>query len=430
MVKKTWWTAWLLATTLLLLSVSSVYAATSTMNAGFKIWPTKTTTEVNKVWTISFNAQLLSTSVNSNTVYVTDSKQSKVSTTTKLSPDGLTVTVTPSKAYAAGDYNLYITNGLTSWASVQLSEMIIVPFTVIVPSTYPGSVSLVVTVTDDFKAVYASDLSGALSLKGLSGISLAPSSRDLLTGKYTFNIYADDDYSLNLFSVSNGVINTKSIKLPTIKLPIIKLPLTGSTTPMVKTAKLVISSKAGVDSGKSGAIGGNILPVKWGVPVTISNATSTWTTRTDIDGNFMVFLPTGSYQLDVDGTNDQSMKHRYKLMVAAGQMASPVDTINVEEPINKLGLKLDLPIVDSGTGALSGIDATTKQVSGGVNLDAVVYIFDTASTAPVLVITAKPDKNGDFVAQLPSALKGKKLQIKVIDSAENVYTLDMASAVS
>lgn len=252
MVKKTWWIAWLLATTLLLLSVSSVFAATST--TGFTIWPAKTTTEVNKVWTIAFNAPLLSTSVNSNTVYVTDSKQTKVATTIKLSPDGLSVTVTSSKAYTAGDYNLYITNGLTSWASVQLSEMIIVPFTVIVPSTYTSSVSLVVTVTDDFKAVYASDLSGALSLEGHSGNRLAPFSKDLLTGKYTFNIYADDDYSLNLFSVANGVINTRSIKLPTIKLPIIKLPIiklpsTGSITPTVKTANLVISSKAGVYGG-------------------------------------------------------------------------------------------------------------------------------------------------------------------------------------
>lgn len=429
MVKKTWWIAWLLATTLLLLSVSSTYAATSTTNTGFKIWPAKTTTEVNKVWTISFNAQLLSTSVNSNTVYVTDSKQTKVLTTTKLSPDGLSVTVTPSKAYAAGDYNLYITNGLSSWASGQLSEMIIVPFTVVVPSTYTSSVNLVVTVTDDFKAIYATDLSGAIALEGKSGNRLAPFSKDLLTGKYTFNVYTDDDYSLNLFSVSNGMINTQSTKLPTIKLPIIKLPSTGLITPTVKTANLVISSKAGVDGSKSGAIGGSIVPVKWGVPVKVSNATTTWTTKTDIDGNFTVYLPTGSYQLDVDGENAQFKKHRYKLTVTVGQMASPLNAIYVEEPINKLGLTLAQPISDGGSDDLSGIEVGTKQIVGRVNIDAVVYIYDTVPATPVLIITAKPDKNGDFVAKLPSTLKGKKLQIKVIDSAENSYTLDMDSAI-
>lgn len=148
--------------------------------------------------------------MNSNTVYVTDSKQTKVATTIKLSPDGLSATVTPSKAYTAGDYNIYITNGLMSWVGGQLSEMIIVPFTVIVPSIYTSSVSLVVTVTDDFKTVYGSDLSGNLSLVGQSGNRLGPSSRDLSTGKYTFSIYADDDYSLNLVYASNGVINTRS----------------------------------------------------------------------------------------------------------------------------------------------------------------------------------------------------------------------------
>ena len=117
-VKKTWWIAWLLATLLLLLSVSSVCAATST--TGFTIWPSKTTTDVYKVWTISFNNSLLSTSLNSNTIYVTDSKQKKVATTNKISSDGVSITVTPSKAYTAGDYNLYITNGVMSQDGVKL----------------------------------------------------------------------------------------------------------------------------------------------------------------------------------------------------------------------------------------------------------------------------------------------------------------------
>ena len=438
MAKKTWWIAWLLATTLLFLSVSSVAAATSTPNTGFKIWPAKTTTEVNKVWTISFSAPLLSTSVNSNTVYVTDSKQIKVATTIKLSPNGLSVTVTPSKAYSGGDYNLYITNGLTSWASVQLSEMIIVPFTVIVPSTYTTSVNLVVTVTDDFKVVYASDLSGALSLQGLSGNRLAPFSKDMVTGKYTFCIYADDDYSLNLFSVSNGVINTRSIKLPTIKVPVIILPTTGtttSTTATVKTASLVISSKAGVDGGKSGSIGGStnggsLTLETWGVPVKVSNTTTTWTTTTDINGEFKVYLPTGIYTLVVDGNGPQYKKHSYKLTVTAGQMATPLETINIEDPINKLGLQLNAPVVDLGLGVLSGVDATTGQINGSINSDATVNIYDTVPTTPVLVVTARPDRNGNFVAVLPRTLVGKKLQIKVIDAAENVYLLDMASTVS
>ena len=129
-VKKTWWVAMLLATLMLLLPVSSVFAATST--TGFTTWPAKTTTEVNKVWTISFNSPLLSTSVNSNTIYVKNSKQVKIATTIKLSNGGFSAVVTPARAYTAGDYSLYITNGITSQTRGKLIEQIIVPFTVVV----------------------------------------------------------------------------------------------------------------------------------------------------------------------------------------------------------------------------------------------------------------------------------------------------------
>lgn len=436
MVKKPWWIAGLLATALLLLSVSSVFGATST--AGLTIWPPKTTTEVNKVWTIAFDAPLLSTSVNANTVYVTDSKQTKVATTIILSSDGLSVTVTPSKAYAGGDYSLYITQGVTSWSGAQLTETIIIPFSVIVASTYTSSVSLVVTVTDDFKVPYPSDLSGALVLEGLSGNRLGPFSKDLGTGKYTFLIYADGDYSLNFFSVSNGIVNTQSIKLPTIKVPIIKLPVTGTTKATVKTANLIISSKAGVDGGKSGSIGGSttgstsgggLTLEAWGIPVKVSNTTTTWTTTTDVNGEFKVYLPTGSYTLVVDGNGAQYQKHSYKLTVTAGQMATPLETINLEVPLGTLGLMLDAPVLDEGSGVLSGIDTTTKQIVGSVNFDAVVEVYDTAPAIPIKIVTAKPDKTGKFTAKLPSALIGKKIRLKVINSAGNVYMLDMASAI-
>lgn len=444
MVKKTWWIAFLLATTVMFLSVSSVFAASNT-KTGINIWPAKTTNEVNKVWTISFNSPLLSTSVIGDNVYVTNSKQSKVATTIILSADGLTVTVTPSKAYTAGDYNLYITTGLTSWDNVQHSEIVIIPFTVIVPTppkaptsvavpvTYKSSVNYVVTVKDDLNAIYTEDISGLLSLEGSSGNRLGPASKDLLTGKYTFNIYTDDTYSLNRLSVSEGVISTYLSKPSKITVPVIKVPTTGLTEtpkPTVMNVNLVISTKEGVAGSKSGSIGGKIKPEQYGVPVTVSNATATWTTRTNIDGNFLFYLPTGIYKVEVDGYDAQYKKHSYKLTVTAGQMASLVDRINVKELIGTLGLMLDSPLVDSGTGALSGIDSTTKQIVGSVNPDAVVEIYDTAPAIPTKITTVRPNKDGKFVAKLPSSMVGKKLQIKVIDSAENVYTLEMTSTVS
>ncbi|KUO70087.1 MAG: hypothetical protein APF81_00105 [Desulfosporosinus sp. BRH_c37] len=439
MVNKTWWLTWFLVTILFSFSTVSVSAATPTK--GFKIWPAKTTTEVNKVWTIDFNNPLSSKSINESTIFVTDSKQKKVSTTKKLSTDGLTVTVTPSKAYEAGDYNLYITNEVTSVTDVKHDEFIIIPFTVQVTSRGMSSATLVVTVTKDSKDTVG-DLSGVLSLEDPSGTRLSAISKDIDAGKYTFYIYDDGDYSLKYFNVENSVcvingtnvensvINTQSIKLPTIKLPVIKEGIiTITPTVTTKTASLTLATKEGVVARKSGSIGGQISIEQYGVPITVSNKTSTWTTRTDMNGNFVVYLPTGSYQLDIDGIDTQYKKHSYKLTVAAGQMASPQDIVNVEETIGTLGLKLDAPVYDFESALLGGISSTTKQISGSVNADAVVEIYDIAPATPKLIVTSKPDKEGKFVAKL-SNLSGKKLQLKVIDSAKNVYILSMISVIT
>ncbi|MFZ3101225.1 MAG: hypothetical protein WA131_10590 [Desulfitobacteriaceae bacterium] len=152
MVKKTWWVAVLFVSIMLLSSVSSVVAATS--NLDFTTWPAKTTTDVNKVWTISFTVPLLSTSVNNNTIYVLDSKLAKIATTVKLSADALSAVVIPAVAYTAGDYSLYITNGITSQTRVKLVEQIMVPFTVVV--TPPTTVNYILDVQSTFNSLITS----------------------------------------------------------------------------------------------------------------------------------------------------------------------------------------------------------------------------------------------------------------------------------
>ena len=189
MVKKTWWVALLLATIMLLLPVSSVFAAESTTS--FTTWPGKTTTEVKKVWNITFNSALARASVNSNTIYVMNSKQAKVVTTVGLSTNSLIATITPTSAYAAGDYKLYITEGITSLANKKLAEQIIVPFTVVVDT--PVSPTYILNVESNSNS-YVTELN----------VQAAPDVYRVNVNKVKMQYMGDDMYNTGVFGLKAG----------------------------------------------------------------------------------------------------------------------------------------------------------------------------------------------------------------------------------
>lgn len=187
MIKNTWWVALLLVTIMLLLPASSVSAATST--AGFTTWSAQTTNDVKKVWTISFKSPFLNTSVTSNTIYVKDSKQVKIAATIKPSTDGLSATVTATKAYTAGDYNLYVTDGITSRSGVKLGEQIILPFTVIVtPAVTP-----IVDVQSVFNA-FVTDLT----------VTTTPNVCKVNVNNITMRYAGDNTYNTGLYGLKQG----------------------------------------------------------------------------------------------------------------------------------------------------------------------------------------------------------------------------------
>lgn len=189
MVKKTWWVALLLATIMFLLPVSNVFAAGSV--TGFTTWPVKTTTEVKKVWSVTFNYVLARASVNSSNIYVMNSKQAKVATTIGLSTDGLTAKVTPLQGYADGDYNLYITNGITSLSGKKLAEQIIVPFTVDVPTL--GSSNYILDVQSNSNS-YVTELT----------VQTAPDVYKVNVNKMKMQYLGDNIYDSGLFGLDGG----------------------------------------------------------------------------------------------------------------------------------------------------------------------------------------------------------------------------------
>jgi len=78
----------------------------------------------NKRWEIKFNIPVMESSINNSNIYVKDTNKNKVPVTLKLSDDGKTVNVIPSKnSYAYGKkYTLYVTKNIKSVSGKKLGE--------------------------------------------------------------------------------------------------------------------------------------------------------------------------------------------------------------------------------------------------------------------------------------------------------------------
>jgi len=191
--KKTWWAALLLATIMFLLPVSSVLAAGSA--TGFTTWPVKTTSEVKKSWSITFSNPLARASVNINTLYILNSKQAKLAATIGLSADSLSATITPNYDCVAGDYNLYITSGITSSTGKKLAEQIIVPFSVVVdkPAAGEANATYILNVESNFDS-YVPELN----------VQTAPDVYRVNVNKIKMQYTGDGMYSAGIFGLDEG----------------------------------------------------------------------------------------------------------------------------------------------------------------------------------------------------------------------------------
>jgi len=177
--------------------------------------------------------------------------------------------------------------------------------------------------------------------------------------------------------------------------------------------------------------------------VEVFNNTLNWKTRTSFNGEFRVYLPTGSYTLVVYGNGTDSSGTPYKrhtfpkMNVTAGQMATPKEAVNVELSMGNFALNLDPPAMELGGRILGGIDATTKTISGTVNLEAVlVEVYDVAKNASPAkpLASAKPaipkgSTIPTFSVKLPAKLQKVKLQLREIDINGNAYVLTMPNEI-
>lgn len=140
--------------------------------AGFDIWDTRTTDDVNKSWTIKFNRPPAAGTINSSSICITDSDNRPLSATLSISGDGASVTVRPTSPYTVGnEYRLYVTNEVCARSAdgqkgAPLSKPLVLPFIITAQGSYIQSVSsmyhtLLTTITvTTSKAVHSVSING------------------------------------------------------------------------------------------------------------------------------------------------------------------------------------------------------------------------------------------------------------------------------
>lgn len=122
---------------LLTMTILIALSAWSGVAATEQVWKQQTATKANKAWEISFNKPVHQRSVTSRRIYVENDKGKKVATTLKVAGDGMSVTVTPKNPYENKRiYRLHISGDLASKAGERLTNKIVMPFKIVLPSRF------------------------------------------------------------------------------------------------------------------------------------------------------------------------------------------------------------------------------------------------------------------------------------------------------
>nr|WP_254119794.1 carboxypeptidase regulatory-like domain-containing protein [Bacillus sp. FJAT-29790] len=175
---------------------------------------------------------------------------------------------------------------------------------------------------------------------------------------------------------------------------------------------------------KSGKISGVIAE---GTTVVIKNKDTAWTTKTDENGKFTVYVPAGSYDIIVDSATGMK-NNKYSIKVQAGQNNLPFDDLQVNTVVDDtLGFELgndkaSKPSVNPESKEYKGkavqnstVRAYTVDDKG--NVDLYTLIGETVTKKATASSTI-----GEFSIKLKEAQPGKKIKLVVEDEALNSYS--------
>lgn len=282
------------------------------------------------------------------------------------------------------------------------------------PSPTVGTGSIEVTV---FKHDKKTAISEALqvTITDKSGYVFTGDNDKLASGTFTSSsTLAKGTYYV---TISNGkVTQTTEVKV-TNKKAVAKL-YWASTVADLKDDNGLIK--------KSGAIQGLVYngaddtaQVTSGATVTIVSKTTRWSTTTDTNGSFNVYVPTGTYDVIVEGKDAEKADDKKnilypKVKVIAGQVSAPLDQLNAGlawgDTDKKLGFSVD-------EASLTG---TSKAFKGKALASSTVSVYTVSGNSKIWVAEMKTKKTGEFNLKIP-LLAGKKVVFVVRDEAGNEY---------
>jgi len=174
-----------LAAILTLLAAGYAAAAPS----GYFEWPLKSTADVYKTWTVTFNMPLDPSSVNSESVYVVDANENRVSTKLALSADKRAVQVSPTGKYSYGmRYEIRITGKVKGSNGKYMLQPVALPF-IVTPSA--GNAIL------DVKCYYSSFLTSVT-------VTVAPTVFRVTVNGQDAHYIGGDTYSIGLTGLKQG----------------------------------------------------------------------------------------------------------------------------------------------------------------------------------------------------------------------------------
>ena len=190
---------------------------------------------------------------------------------------------------------------------------------------------------------------------------------------------------------------------------------------------------------KSGAIKGVVYDSTGDTAKVVENATvkvvsktTTWSTKTNKNGSFNVYVPAGTYDVIIEGKDSAKMDDKKniiytKVKVTAGQASSPLQQLNAglnwDEKDKALGFSLT-------EASLTGKDSKTasKAFTGKALANSIVSVYTVASgdTTKIWMAETTTKKTGDFSVKVP-VLAGKQVMFVVQDEAGNQYVSEVKS---